>query len=203
MSEFQRHGHRGLTELVGERDVLDRTREHHASQAERCERQSELPRRLGRRRNSLLERIDHHLQRGFLRLPDRLVAPGDIIGQADQGATPLHILEVLAREIVADELGRAIRYLVRGRDAFELLAHKAAYRLGIELALALKITVEATSRHPGASHDVVDRGGGETVAVKQLQCAVDDALPNLFPVMGLTGHPQPRTDAELPRRRCS
>jgi hypothetical protein len=35
------------------------------------------------------------------------------------------------------------------------------------------------------------------VAVKQLQCTLDNSLPDLFAVMRLTGHSHPRADAEL------
>jgi hypothetical protein len=66
----------------------------------------------------------------------------------------------------------------------------------------LEIAVEAAPRHSGACHDVVDRGSCETVAVKQLQCTLDNSLPDLFTVMRLTGHSHPRADAELLGRIC-
>ena len=72
--------------------------------------------------------------------------------------------------------------------AFPLRVDKAAYRFGIELAFALKIAVEAASRQPRAGHDVIDRDGRETVAIKELCRALDDSLPDLVPIARRIGH---------------
>ena len=98
---------------------------------------------------------------------------------------------MLPREIVAQKHDRAIRRLVGTGDDFLFLGDEAADRFGIKLALALEVAVEAASRHAGAGHDVVDRSRGETMAVEELQRALDDFLPHLFAVMKLDTHLTP------------
>src|SRR4029077_11819731 len=90
--------------------------------------------------------------------------------------------------IVAQKRDRAIRGLVGTRDDLLFLGYEAADRFGIKLALALEVAIETTSGHPGAGHDVVDGSRGETMAVEELQRALDDFLPHLFAVMRMSSH---------------
>jgi len=196
LANLQRGRHRRLAEFVGERRILNPACQHHAANAERGERQRKLPCRFRGSRNPLLEGFDHHPQRRSLRHPDRLVGPGNVIGQADQWTVPLHFLEVLAGKIIADEVSGAIRCLLRGRNVFQLAACKPADRLGIEFALAPEVAVEAAARHSGACHDVVDRGGGEPMPVEEKQRALNDPLPDLFTVVRLTDHSHARAAVE-------
>lgn len=182
MSKLQSNSHSGLPEFVCERSVFDRSREHHTSHAKRSERERALPCRRRSRRHALLEGFDHHPERRFLGQSDRLVRAGKIIGQADQGTTRLDFFEVLSGKIVADDPGRVIRRIFSGIGCFLLLIYKMTDRLGIKLAFALKITVEAASRQARSGHDIIDRDGTVTVAIKQLYCALDDPLPDVFAI---------------------
>src|ERR1700722_5810608 len=93
---------------------------------------------------------------------------------------------MLMREVIAQQRDRAVRRLVGVCDAFLLFGDETADRLRVKHALALKITVEAATRHPGACHDFVDGGRGETVAIEKLQRALNDFLAHLLAMMSLS-----------------
>src|SRR5665213_3893535 len=66
---------------------------------------------------------------------------------------------------------------------------EAVDHFGIELALALKIAVEAAAGEAGACHHVIDGDGNESAVIEQFARTLDDPFPDLLAMLRRIRHP--------------
>ena len=70
LPEGERDVHCGFAQLIGERTIADRTRQHHTANAQRSDGPSPVSRRLSFALQGLLENIDHGPEHGFKCFPN-------------------------------------------------------------------------------------------------------------------------------------
>ena len=77
------------------------------------------------------------------------------------------------------------------------VGEEAIQYLGVEIALAFEIRIEAAVRESRACHDLCDRNGFKAVAIEQPSCAVDDLFLCFSAMSSGIWHPSPPVAATI------
>jgi len=128
-----------------------------------------------------LEYADHGAEDGLEGAPGGVAAAGDVGGQGDHGAGVLNVFKMLAGKIGADDLGANVAGGEVHFDAFPTTfpigaSEEAGEDLGVEIALAFEIAVEAAAGQARAGHDLLNGDTLETMAIEKLAGAIDDGF---------------------------
>src|SRR5689334_11858352 len=100
---------------------------------------------------------------------------------------------MLAREVGADDLRADAGRGTVDLDAVPMtgpgrIGEEALQGLGVEIALAAEVPVEAATRQSGFGHDPVDRDALEPEPIEQAAGGADDRFARLGKVVGRVGH---------------
>src|SRR5690242_9967754 len=68
------------------------------------------------------------------------------------------------------------------------VGEKARQRLGVQVTLAVEITVEAAAREAGVGHDLIDGYAFKAMAIEKPARAVNDLLLDFFSMTGRIRH---------------
>lgn len=191
--EPESHAHAGLAKLIGGPPMFHRARDDHSADAQGGDALGVCAAIGFAASRTTLKNADHGRKDG-LECPFRGHGTARYVRrQGDHRTRVLDIFEMLMRKVGAHDLTANVGRCEVDLDPFPAvlpirIGEKTAQDLDIQIAFALKVTVETAAGQVGAFHNLIERDSLEAMAVKETTSARHDALSDLGAMAAAIGH---------------